>query len=607
MLRIILAVALLLTRIILAAQNAGVLDNGFGTNGVVTTTLTPGQLNGINKLLQQPDGKLIAIGATNDYVSNSDIAVVRYNIDGSLDNTFGSSGIALHNSGSVDAAQNGILQADGKIILVGIKNFSTVGSRAIIMRLNSDGSIDNSFDGDGIMEFGPATGTNNRFLDIERDGMGNYFVCGQFDNAGTVDVAVVKLTASLAIDNSYGTLGIAQFSTGAGMNDYPGGISIQADGKVVGAGYTEIGSNRAPLVWRLTTTGILDNSFAGTGWLHYSVGGQRYFTDVAIQSTGRILAAGFEYFVGQPRVICKAFDTNGIELPFNVGNDPSYFTVIVNITMQDDDRFLLSGYTMAINFYLARYDADGNKQDINPDPGNQQLDSELFFTGNRDYGYALLIQADGKYVLGGYTGTGSINESGTLSFALARFAGLTADVSLPVRLLSFMAEKNSGQVRLSWKTGWEENTDRFVVERSASGNVFTSIGSISAGGGSNGGNYSFTDLSPLSMGFYRLKMLDKDGQFAYSNVIAVKSTDGIRKMIVFPNPATDFLFIQSGDNKGPASLSVIDALGRLVKKEQQLLTGNNAFSIDLRSLPKGHYYVVLDCGGRREVTTCNKY
>lgn len=587
MLKSLLSVILLLTRIALSAQNAGVLDNGFGTNGIVTTTITTGQQNGIHKLLQQPDGKIIAIGNTNHYQTNSEIVVVRYNTNGSLDNSFGTGGIAIHSPGNNDNVQSGILQPDGKIILVGIKDYNSA-SRAIVMRLNSNGSIDNTFDGDGIMEIGPVTGSDNRFVDIERDASGNYFLCGYFDNgAGRLDAAVVKLTSSLAIDNSYGTLGIFQFGTIAGYDNYPGDISIQADGKVVGAGYSAGPGPRSPLIWRLTNAGAFDNSFAGTGWFHYSIGGLQYFTDVAIQSTGRIVAAGYEYFAGQPRVFGRAFDANGTEVNFHLSDNPSQFTVIVSMTLQDDDRFLLVGYNSATrNFYLSRHDADGFKQDINPDPLNLHLDDAIFGPSESDYGYTCLVQSDGKYVVGGFTGTGFIYESGSLQFGLARFAGLSAEINLPVHLLSFTAEKNGREAILTWQTSDEQNNSGFEVQRSDDGIHFTAIGWINSNRGNTLINqYRFIDHSPHARkNFYRLKQVDLDNRYTWSGIRMLDMNKEKQSLLLFPNPANDVISL-SGVAAGE-QLHLYDAAGKLLLFKK--ISGTQEM-LEIAQLLKGVY------------------
>lgn len=276
--------------------------------------------------------------------------------------------------------------------------------------------------------------------------------------------------------------------------------------------------------------------------------------------------------------------------------------------MQSDDRFLLTGYNIGSrNFYLSRHDVNGNKEDINPDPSSLQLDGNIFGPLENDYGHTCLVQSDGKYVVGGYTGTGTIYESGSLQFGLVRYAGLAGEINLPVLLLSFIAEKNNDQVLLLWKTGLEENASAFIIERSATGNAFTAIGNVNARH-RNGGDYSFIDPLPLqTTGFYRLKMLDRDGRFIYSRVVAVKPVNSLEKIVVFPNPAIDNIYIQSSGINGNASISIVDAMGKLIKEERLFLSGNNSFSIDIKFLPKGNYYMTIINNVKKQTAMFSKY
>jgi hypothetical protein len=79
------------------------------------------------------------------------------------------------------------------------------------------------------------------------------------------------------------------------------------------------------------------------------------------------------------------------------------------------------------------------------------------------------------------------------------------------------------------------------------------------------------------------------------------------KMAVFPNPAIDNIYIQTNSIKGKASMRIVDAGGKLIKEEQLLLTGNNSFSIDIKFLPKGNYYITIGNSNGKQTAMFSKY
>src|SRR5215475_3225206 len=118
---------------------AGALDAGFGVGGTVTTELG-GPSDRATALVVQPDGKLVAAGAGGDL----DVALARYNPDGSLDSTFGIGGKATTDfAGGYDRATALVLQADGKLVAAGVTGLGP--SHVILARYDPDGTLDASF------------------------------------------------------------------------------------------------------------------------------------------------------------------------------------------------------------------------------------------------------------------------------------------------------------------------------------------------------------------------------------------------------------------------------------------------------------------------------
>ena len=137
-----------------ASNNAGAYDSCFGNNGRVMTDITP-NADSARAVVVQPDGKIVVAGVANiDGTGASDFAVVRYNVDGNHDPTFDGDGIVVTDFGpdtvdDQDTVYSVALQADGKIVVFGTSKVSGATFGFALVRYNTDGSLDTTFDGDG--------------------------------------------------------------------------------------------------------------------------------------------------------------------------------------------------------------------------------------------------------------------------------------------------------------------------------------------------------------------------------------------------------------------------------------------------------------------------
>lgn len=161
----------------------------------------------------------------------------------------------------------------------------------------------------------------------------------------------------------------------------------------------------------------------------------------------------------------------------------------------------------------------------------------------------------------------------------------TNNVPLPVELSSFTLNKKENSQELNWSTASELNNQGFEVQRSNDGMNFYLLGWIDGNGTSNNThNYSFEDYEAIiGVAYYRLKQLDYDGSFEYSEVIntAVSSTIPKSLLTAFPNPASTTLNIQSISN-----YKVVNMQGRTI-----FASSNNAQNLDISAWPKGMYLI----------------
>jgi hypothetical protein len=185
----------------------------------------------------------------------------------------------------------------------------------------------------------------------------------------------------------------------------------------------------------------------------------------------------------------------------------------------------------------------------------------------------------------------------------------TTPVSLPVELSSFTANINGNSVVLNWKTATELNSNVFEVERSSVSSPWVSIGSIQGAGNSNSvKNYSFTDSKlPMAGKYsYRLKQVDFNGSFKYSNVAEVNYTSPAKFALSqnYPNPFNPSTIIEYAlPQASNVKLTVYNAIGQTVRllENGYKEAGNYTISFNASTLPSGIYFYKLEAGQNSQI------
>jgi len=179
-----------------------------------------------------------------------------------------------------------------------------------------------------------------------------------------------------------------------------------------------------------------------------------------------------------------------------------------------------------------------------------------------------------------------------------RFTTAQSTQPLPIELLYFSADLDGEGVRCKWSTASETNNDHFEVERSTGQELFEKIGADIPGCGqgicTETHTYSLYDPQPCKeIRYYRLRQVDIDGHFTFSDVVAVRCDQPHDKFSVFPNPAKDNIslsFFKSAHGK--TIVRFTDLTGRLVKEEIiDHKKGYNTNVISIADLSSGIYYV----------------
>lgn len=184
----------------------------------------------------------------------------------------------------------------------------------------------------------------------------------------------------------------------------------------------------------------------------------------------------------------------------------------------------------------------------------------------------------------------------TLDWTLSNGCSLDCNI-LPVELLTFEAEAQSDHVAITWLTQTERNSSYFEVERSRDGEHFAPIGSVEAAGVSLSRiDYSLLDQDPLEgRAYYRLRQVDRDGTFSFSNVVTVQYQSTIARLMIHPNPAEESIMVAfDGSELGALEVEILDGAGRRVRLARvQLQGGISSLPLNVMDLDSGSYLVQI--------------
>jgi uncharacterized delta-60 repeat protein len=332
----------------------GSLDGSFDTDGKQTTTV--GIEAAANSVVLQSDGKILVAGQSYNG-SNYDFVVVRYNADGSLDTSFDADGIQTTPIGSgTDVASSVVVQSDGKIVVAG---YSVIGNfDFVVVRYNADGSLDTSFDADGkrILDL---SGLSDVARSVILQSDGKIVVAGQSNNAVDNEFAVVRFNADGSLDGSFDTDGI-QITPIGFSDDVPRSVVLQSDGKIVVAGYSDNGSGNDFAVVRYNPDGSLDGSFDTDGKQTTPIGSSGAAYSVVLQSDGKIVATGNAVIGGWDKfAIVRYKRTTAIG---------SRSDIAKSVVVQSDGNIVAAGYSdngTNYDFAVVRYSVTINSNNTN--------------------------------------------------------------------------------------------------------------------------------------------------------------------------------------------------------------------------------------------------
>ena len=394
------------------AQNtAGTLDTTFGTGGKVTVDFNGNpDPNGVDSdygldVAIQPDGKIVMVGFSFVAQTDSAFSMLRLNADGSLDTSFGTGGRVINNIavGQTDEATSVAIQPDGKIVVAG---HSVTRTNRIVVRYNSNGTLDTGFGTSGVFS-APIGFVTFDEADLALQSDGKVVVVGTTNVEDVISFSVMRLNSDGILDNSFGAGG--KVNTSFAANDRAYSVQLQSDGKIVVAGRS---NSKDMAIARYNTNGSLDTGFDGDGKATtiFPDNASSLIHSLAIQPDGKIIAAGLRRAGQTDGALVRysadgsldtSFGTNGIAI-FTLGTtNELFFDVHVRDgkIIATGGRQLGEGNVASDDFVIARFDSNGTLDTSFGTNGSVITD----FNNSSDIALNSVFQADGKLVQIGYT------------------------------------------------------------------------------------------------------------------------------------------------------------------------------------------------------------
>lgn len=366
-------------------ENNGTLDRSFGSNGTVTLQLnTINEAKGANSLAIQDNGKIVVTAWNDDYFT-----IMRFDENGSLDTTFGNNGIVINEIGDRSSeAKDLALQNDGKIVAAG---FSENGYTKIFtaVRYDTNGSLDDTFGEGGIAKTPIGSDSSlAQSIAIQNDGkivLAGYTYEGE---SGTSDIVMVRYDTNGSLDTTFGTDGIVTTALGDDES-VANSIALDKNGKIVVAGTTwtkpaggeesnekkstgqEVSNSRI-LLLRYNNDGTLDSSFGSGGVVTTTIGDGSFVNvahHVTIQNNGKIVIAGSSINDANATLVIARYNSDGSpDTSFGTNGIVTLTNALAHgVVLQENGQIVVAGTTgqienhfgfIAADFSVFRFDGD---------------------------------------------------------------------------------------------------------------------------------------------------------------------------------------------------------------------------------------------------------
>lgn len=408
----------------LFSQTGSVLDNSFSGDGIVVTNISGTSEDKVYDVEVAPDKKIVVTGMTRKS-GNADLLIIRYNPDGTLDNTFSGDGIVVTSLGSMlESGGALVIQPDGKIIvMVNIMEGSEYNS--MLLRYNVNGTLDNSFSGDGKLTI-DFSAWDDQMNDVALQADGKIVVAGSTDDgAFSSKIFVARFMSNGSYDASFNSTGYKMIDIVAGDIDYATDLEIQPDNKIVMSAFAG-DITLSVVIIRLNTNGSFDGSLGNNGIARSDWGAPHLAIarELELQTDGKIVLSGDvdwapnTYNISHAVVarynsdgtFDKSFAGDGqMELDFHNPNNPpapaSQIESVESLDILPDGKIIAGGWTSDFispwYFAVARINTNGTFDNSFGNKGFAYTDIGNDF--EEDIETSLVTQADGNILHCGYT------------------------------------------------------------------------------------------------------------------------------------------------------------------------------------------------------------
>ena len=346
----------------------GSIDSSFGKNGYAILNYDVANQGPFSSIDILPDNKIIATSA------GSNIFTAKFTAEGKPDSSFGTNGYVLNHFAFVESISDIVVQDDGKILVGGaITTSFTDPFYGIMVCYTPEGKLDLAFGDSGKVVLTQSTGLSS--IAIQKDGK---IITGGTADVGESEFYVGRLNTDGSYDKSFGDRGYVYTRFFKNKRDGLASIALQPDGKLLAAGYcNSFGLNQDIGIARYSGNGNLDNSFGVDGLTNIHVYNSSEASTVLLQKDGKIILSGRTFDdiafrsdavlvrLSSDGFIDSSFASNGIAVTdfSNGGYDSEYGAVL-----QADGKVVTTGksdFRTGINFgNIARYNNDETKKQI---------------------------------------------------------------------------------------------------------------------------------------------------------------------------------------------------------------------------------------------------
>jgi uncharacterized delta-60 repeat protein len=404
----------------------GTVDTSFGANGVLDWGLQTAPMR-VGGAVLQSDGKIVVVGTGSG--SQLGIVVFRALSDGTLDPTFGTNGTVVKNIPGTTGplGRTVLIQPSGKIVVGGAYHLSHDNYNVAFIRLNPDGTTDNSFGPNGNGIFLGDNGVSSGLVQAPDGSLVSSLTVetDTFYEGWYGDMRAIRLSADGILDTGFGTNGYASLDFGYG--EHALGVAVQPDGKMVLVGggkyqsYSDVPYRGDWVIGRLNSNGSVDSSFGANGRVRINFKYRSFETanTVLLEPSGNILVAG--------EVIVR-LSPNGTILgktdPSSLHDPTRFVSTIYALARQPDGKILAAGedphaYYVGLARYLditsinnttPKYDFDGDGiSEISVYSAGSTAGADSYWSGaysenigldhtfNQRYGIGQDIQVPGDY------------------------------------------------------------------------------------------------------------------------------------------------------------------------------------------------------------------